>query len=105
MKAGLAPQLTHLSRHAPDLAPILPALVPPSLESVGDKLHEKALAEAITTAVGVRRKFWSVHQALMHLGLRELRNIVLENAVLRGSKGKVRDELTDLIPTVTTAAR
>jgi mono/diheme cytochrome c family protein len=45
--AGIAARLPALVERFPDLAPRLPKLAPPSLTSVGDKLHDRALADAI----------------------------------------------------------
>lgn len=45
--AGLAPTALAVAEEFPELAPEVAYLVPPSLESVGDKLTEQALAEAI----------------------------------------------------------
>ncbi|HWC91402.1 MAG TPA: PA14 domain-containing protein, partial [Pirellulales bacterium] len=44
---GIAGQSTRLTAARPDLAPLLPALAPPSLSGVGDKLHDEALQAAI----------------------------------------------------------
>lgn len=43
----LAEQFAALAQQQPELAPQLPAMTPPALHSVGDKLHEAALREAI----------------------------------------------------------
>jgi cytochrome c551/c552 len=44
---GIADVLTSLVAAQPKLAPLLPALAPPALTGVGDKLHDEALAAAI----------------------------------------------------------
>lgn len=44
---GLAPAVAEMGREFPELASQLPAMTPPSLESVGDKLHDEALHDAI----------------------------------------------------------
>jgi mono/diheme cytochrome c family protein len=41
-------KLTSLADAHPDLAPLIPAMTPPALNSVGDKLHDAALAESIS---------------------------------------------------------
>lgn len=41
--AGLAPKLLSLAQAQPELAPLVPALTPPSLMAVGDKLHDTVL--------------------------------------------------------------
>src|SRR5439155_12901038 len=43
----LADKLTAVAQRYPDLAPLVPALTPPALNSVGDKLTDRALADAI----------------------------------------------------------
>lgn len=43
----LADKLAAVAQRYPDLAPLVPALTPPALNSVGDKLTDAALAEAI----------------------------------------------------------
>lgn len=45
--AGLAPRLVSLAAAHPDLAPLVPALTPPSLIAVGDKLHDPVLLAQI----------------------------------------------------------
>ena len=44
---GLAPSLTAWAADRPDLAPLIPAMTPPALDQVGDKLHSTALISAI----------------------------------------------------------
>lgn len=53
---GLAPKLTDIVAAHPEWAPRLPAMKPPSLNSVGDKLKDAALKEAIAEAP--RRRAW-----------------------------------------------
>src|SRR5262249_9150135 len=43
----LADKLTAVGQRYPDLAALIPALTPPALNSVGDKLTDQALTEAI----------------------------------------------------------
>lgn len=45
--AGLGAVLTDVAKTSSDLAPLVPAMTPPSLNSVGDKLYEQALEDAI----------------------------------------------------------
>ncbi|HEY5311214.1 MAG TPA: hypothetical protein VIK18_01800, partial [Pirellulales bacterium] len=47
LSPGIAGQSARLTAARPDLAPLLPALAPPSLSGVGDKLHDEALQAAI----------------------------------------------------------
>ncbi|MGB7326884.1 MAG: hypothetical protein WBD31_18555 [Rubripirellula sp.] len=57
---GLAEQFPDLIEEMPDLASRLGAIAPPSLTSVGDKLHEMALRRAITGADKPRRPWLDV---------------------------------------------
>jgi len=56
---GIAPKLTDVAAQHPDLAELVPAMTPPPLVSVGDKLHDAALADAI------RRK--ELHRPWLHV--------------------------------------
>ncbi|HEY1785393.1 MAG TPA: hypothetical protein VGG30_07575, partial [Pirellulales bacterium] len=47
LSLGIAGQSARLTAARPELAPLLPALAPPSLSGVGDKLHDEALQAAI----------------------------------------------------------
>ena len=57
---GLAPKLTAVSAKHDDLAPLVPAMTPPALISVGDKLHNGALTDAIRRTKGTYRPWLSV---------------------------------------------
>lgn len=54
---GIAPLLPDVVAADPELAPLLPALSPPSLSGVGDKLHDAALEAAIVRR-GPSRRPW-----------------------------------------------
>lgn len=63
-----------------ELAPHLPALVPPSLTGVGDKLHDAALDAAIRRAPGSRRPWLAVRMPRFEMSdeeLRELRDLLV----------------------------
>ncbi|HTN74839.1 MAG TPA: c-type cytochrome, partial [Pirellulaceae bacterium] len=45
--AGLAPQLLKLAQQQPDYSALVPALTPPSLLAVGDKLHDEVLLKVM----------------------------------------------------------
>jgi cytochrome c553 len=47
LPALLADKLAAVAKRYPDLAPLVPALTPPALNSAGDKLTDEALTEAI----------------------------------------------------------
>lgn len=47
LPARLQDKLTAVAESHPDLAPLIPSMTPPALNSIGDKLHDAALAEAI----------------------------------------------------------
>ena len=55
-----ADKLVQLAAADPELAPQLPALTPPSLNSVGDKLTDAALSNAITRAGPAHRPYLQV---------------------------------------------
>ncbi|MBL8829941.1 MAG: hypothetical protein JNM18_23380, partial [Planctomycetaceae bacterium] len=57
---GLAPRLTAITQAVPELGPVLPTLMPPSLTGVGDKLHDEALRAAIELKHEPRRKWLQV---------------------------------------------
>lgn len=57
---GIAPRATELVRENSELAARLPALLPPSLTGVGDKLHEAALKSSIDGSDSVRRNWLEI---------------------------------------------
>lgn len=69
---GLAKSLANVISAYPDLAPRLPALTPPPLVSVGDKLHEQALVDAIRRTGGVHRPWLEVRMPKFNLSNEEL---------------------------------
>jgi mono/diheme cytochrome c family protein len=74
----LAEKLTQVARKFPDLAPLVPAMTPPSLNSVGDKLSDKALADAIARKGDAHRSYLNVRMPRFALGQEELAAIVKE---------------------------
>ncbi|MEZ6136536.1 MAG: c-type cytochrome [Pirellulaceae bacterium] len=58
LEPGIAAQFPDLADSLPDLADRLAAVAPPSLSSVGDKLHDAALAAAIVRVDQPRRRPW-----------------------------------------------
>ena len=57
---GIAPQLNDIVAKEPKWASLLPAMKPPSLNSLGDKLHDDALRATIRDAgtTAARRRDW-----------------------------------------------
>lgn len=73
---GLAARLPEVARRYDDLAPLVPALTPPALTSVGDKLHDPALAGAITRLSGVHRPYLMVRMPRFRMSAAELDMII-----------------------------
>lgn len=63
----LSDKLVRLAEEFPDLASQLPAMTPPSLNSVGDKLTDTALASAITRAGPPHRPYLHVQMPRFRL--------------------------------------
>lgn len=63
----LSDKLVRLAAEFPDLASQLPAMTPPSLNSVGDKLTDTALANAITRAGPAHRPYLQVQMPRFRL--------------------------------------
>jgi mono/diheme cytochrome c family protein len=57
---GLAKHLPDIGKQISELSTVFAALTPPSLNSVGDKLHDKALHESIQRKTAVRRPWLKV---------------------------------------------
>ncbi|HTK73929.1 MAG TPA: c-type cytochrome, partial [Gemmataceae bacterium] len=74
----LAEKLTAVARKFPDLAPLVPAMTPPSLNSVGDKLTDQALADVIARKGDAHRPYLHVRMPRFNLSEEELRSIVNE---------------------------
>src|SRR5439155_8933185 len=74
----LADKLTAVGQRYPDLAPLLPALTPPSLNGVGDKLTDRALADAIARRGDAHRPYLQVRMPRFALNEDELAAIVRE---------------------------
>ncbi len=72
----LADKLTAVSKHYPDLAPQVPALTPPALNSVGDKLTDSALVESIARRGEPHRPYLRVRMPRFPLGEDDLQAIV-----------------------------
>jgi cytochrome c553 len=72
----LADKLTAVSKHYPELAPELPALMPPALDSVGDKLTDSALVESISRKGEPHRPYLRVRMPRFPLGNHDLQALV-----------------------------
>jgi cytochrome c2 len=64
---GLAPIVGDVAAARPELAELVPAMTPPSLESVGDKLHDAALVAAIAGTQGVHRPWLAARMPVYKL--------------------------------------
>lgn len=72
----LADKLNAVAEVHQDLATRVPALTPPSLSSVGDKLHEDALAGAIRRQGPAHRTYLQVRMPKFRLSDEQLKSIV-----------------------------
>lgn len=72
---GLAPKLTAVAAQHPELAEFVPAMTPPPLVSVGDKLHESALTDAIRRK-NVHRPWLQVRMPKFDLNDEQLATLV-----------------------------
>jgi len=70
---GIAGHAERVAEAQPELAPILASLAPPALSGVGDKLHEEALAAAISLKQPPLRPWLSVRMPRFDLADDELR--------------------------------
>ncbi len=59
-RGGISDLLTRLSATYQDLMPLIPAMIPPALDQVGDKFRRKALDAVIRRAEGVHRDYLAV---------------------------------------------
>jgi mono/diheme cytochrome c family protein len=74
----LADKLTAVVKRYPDLAPLVPALTPPALNSAGDKLTDSALAEAIARREAAHRPYLHVRMPRFPLADADVRRLVQE---------------------------
>jgi mono/diheme cytochrome c family protein len=73
---GLADQLTHLASRRDHLAPLVPAMTPPSLDQVGDKLHRRAIESALQRDKPAHRDYLQVRMPRFPLADTELQSLV-----------------------------
>ncbi|HUE74822.1 MAG TPA: c-type cytochrome [Pirellulaceae bacterium] len=72
LPAKLADKLAAVGQSHDELAPLIPAMTPPSLNSVGDKLHDEALAAAIRRTGPAYREYLLVRMPKFRLSDEEL---------------------------------
>lgn len=72
LPAKLADKLAAIGQAHDELAPLIPAMTPPSLNSVGDKLHDEALAAAIRRTGPAYREYLLVRMPKFRIGDEEL---------------------------------
>jgi cbb3-type cytochrome oxidase cytochrome c subunit len=72
----LAERLTLVARRYSELAPLVPAMTPPPLTSVGDKLHDKALVEAIARRGQPHRPYLGVRMPRFPLSDEHLHGLI-----------------------------
>lgn len=73
---GIAPRTVQLAAIERELASLLPALQPPSLTGVGDKLHEHALQAAIEQSEPPRRPWLEVRMPKYALDAAERKQLI-----------------------------
>ena len=76
LSPGLAPQLAAVVEVDNALRPILPALAPPALHGVGDKLLDTALEAAITRSRAPRQPWLKVEMPRFHLSDEDTKTLV-----------------------------
>ncbi len=72
----LADKLTAVVKRYPDLAPLVPALTPPALNSIGDKLTDSALVASIARRDTPHRPYLHVRMPRFPLSDDELQTLV-----------------------------
>ena len=75
-ESGIAPQLPAVAAAHPELAIQLPAMTPPSLNSVGDKLHDVALKKVIQRQGPVHRPWLQVRMPQFSLSETDVTGLV-----------------------------
>ncbi|MCP4811197.1 MAG: hypothetical protein GY888_01710, partial [Planctomycetaceae bacterium] len=75
-ETGIAPQLPAVATAHTSLASLLPAMTPPSLNSVGDKLHDEAIKKVIQREGSVHRPWLHVRMPRFPLTEDQIRDLV-----------------------------
>jgi len=73
---GILPQVLEVAKSQPQLDSVVPAMIPPSLNSVGDKLHVEALADTIARKGDAHRPWLRVRMPNFSLSPSELERLV-----------------------------
>ncbi|MBW8883383.1 MAG: c-type cytochrome, partial [Planctomycetia bacterium] len=73
---ALQDKLVAVSEAHAELAPLVPAMTPPALNSVGDKLHDAALADAITRQGPPHRPYLLVQMPKFNLSSEQLAALI-----------------------------
>ncbi|HQU44721.1 MAG TPA: c-type cytochrome, partial [Pirellulales bacterium] len=89
---GIAANLAPVIEQHPELAPLLPTLAPPALTAVGDKLHDAALADAITLRSPPLRPWLAVRMPRFNLSEGELAALTAYFATIDRIPGRPRNE-------------
>jgi cytochrome c2 len=79
---GIASRLSKVVERQPDLAPLLPTLTPPALTAIGDKLHDEALADAISLRHPPLRPWLAVRMPRFDLSPDELATLTSHFAAI-----------------------
>jgi mono/diheme cytochrome c family protein len=72
---SLQEKLTAVAAQHDDLAPLIPAMTPPALNSVGDKLHDAALADSISRQGPPHRPYLLVQMPKFRLNEQQLSSL------------------------------
>jgi mono/diheme cytochrome c family protein len=76
-RPGIADHFASILEHRPELSDRLASMVPPALDSIGDKLHRKSLQEAIDQPLRSKRRPWlEIQMPRFHLSDDQLDRIV-----------------------------
>ncbi len=75
-EAGIAPQLPAVAAAHTSLASLLPAMTPPSLNSVGDKLHDQAIKKVIQREGPMHRPWLRVRMPRFPLTENQVQDLV-----------------------------
>ena len=73
---GLAGKMSDLVDEHPEYGPLIPAMTPPALTSIGDKLHDASLAQAVERASGDRRPWLEVKMPRFNLNQQQRQAVV-----------------------------
>lgn len=75
LPASLQEKLTAVAADHSDLAPLVPAMTPPALNGVGDKLHDTALADSINRQGPPHRPYLLVQMPKFRLSDKQLKSL------------------------------